>query len=161
MPAVDSTAAGADSSLRPCAAARRELVDRRAATWRWQRTLGVAKSSTRHPERWVRGCAYVRWLKALWAQRADQLWRTWSRLQWDVEFAIEWVFPAAEEAKAKAVAWCESKFSRRAQNGQYFGVWQMGSSERERFGHSTTAIGQTLAAKRYFDLSGWSPWSCA
>ena len=49
-----------------------------------------------------------------------------------------------------------------AQNGQYLGLFQMGSSERRLFGHGETAHQQALAAHRYFVVSGrdWSPWSC-
>ena len=49
-----------------------------------------------------------------------------------------------------------------AQNGQYLGLFQMGSYERELFGHGDTAHAQAIAAHRYFVRSGqdWSPWSC-
>jgi hypothetical protein len=64
--------------------------------------------------------------------------------------------------QALSVAWCESRLSTRAQNGQYLGLFQMGSSERRLFGHGATAHQQALAAHRYFLRSGrdWSPWSC-
>jgi hypothetical protein len=65
--------------------------------------------------------------------------------------------------QALAVAWCESGLSPYAQNGQYLGLFQMGSSERRLFGHGLTAHEQALAAHRYFVRSGsdWSPWSCS
>ena len=64
--------------------------------------------------------------------------------------------------EALAVAWCESRHSTRAQNGQYLGLFQMGSSERRLFGHGETASEQAVAAHRYFVRSGrdWSPWAC-
>src|SRR5262245_50772497 len=64
--------------------------------------------------------------------------------------------------EAVAVAWCESHLSTTAQNGQYLGLFQMGSYERQLFGHGPTAHAQALAAHRYFVRSGrdWSPWSC-
>jgi hypothetical protein len=64
--------------------------------------------------------------------------------------------------QAVAVAWCESRLQTRAENGQYLGLFQMGSYERELFGHGATARDQALAAHRYFVVSGrdWSPWSC-
>jgi lysozyme-like protein len=64
--------------------------------------------------------------------------------------------------EAVAVAWCESHLSTTAQNGQYLGLFQMGSYERRLFGHGPTAHAQALAAHRYFVRSGrdWSPWSC-
>jgi hypothetical protein len=64
--------------------------------------------------------------------------------------------------QALAVASCESHLSPHAQNGQYLGLFQMGSHERRLFGHGRTAYRQALAAHRYFVRSGrdWSPWSC-
>ena len=65
--------------------------------------------------------------------------------------------------EAIAVAWCESHLSTTAQNGQYLGLFQMGSYERRLFGHGSTAHEQAVAAHRYFVRSGhdWSPWSCS
>ncbi|MGI8885324.1 MAG: hypothetical protein ACR2G9_00170 [Gaiellaceae bacterium] len=64
--------------------------------------------------------------------------------------------------QALKVAWCESHHSTAAQNGQYLGLFQMGSSERRLFGHGQKAHQQAIAAHKYFVLSGrdWSPWSC-
>ena len=42
--------------------------------------------------------------------------------------------------QAVAVAWCESRLSTTAQNGQYLGLFQMGSNERRLFGHGDTAL---------------------
>ena len=60
------------------------------------------------------------------------------------------------------IAWCESRLSTRAQNGQYLGLFQMGSYERQLFGHGQSARDQAVAAHRYFVRSGrdWSPWAC-
>ena len=64
--------------------------------------------------------------------------------------------------EAVAVAWCESRLRPAAQNGQYLGLFQMGSYERRLFGHGSSAREQAVAAHRYFVRSGrdWSPWSC-
>lgn len=64
--------------------------------------------------------------------------------------------------QALSVSWCESRHSTTAQNGQYLGLFQMGSYARSLFGHGRTARQQALAAHRYFVVSGrdWSPWSC-
>jgi hypothetical protein len=64
--------------------------------------------------------------------------------------------------EAVAVARCESRLNTNAQNGQYRGLFQMGSDERSLFGHGSTAHDQSLAAHRYFVRSGrdWSPWAC-
>jgi hypothetical protein len=64
--------------------------------------------------------------------------------------------------QAVAVAWCESRLTTTAENGQYRGLFQMGSYERSLFGHGRTAHDQARAAHRYFVRSGrdWSPWAC-
>jgi hypothetical protein len=64
--------------------------------------------------------------------------------------------------QAVAVAWCESRHTTTARNGQYLGLFQMGSHERSLFGHGASARTQAKAAYRYFVRSGrdWSPWSC-
>jgi hypothetical protein len=63
---------------------------------------------------------------------------------------------------ALAVSRCESGLRTDAQNGQYLGLFQMGSNERRIYGHGSTATVQATAAHRYFIDSGsnWSPWSC-
>jgi hypothetical protein len=65
-------------------------------------------------------------------------------------------------AEALAVARCESQLNTTAQNGQYLGLFQMGTYARSLFGHGSTAREQAIAARRYFVRSGrdWSPWSC-
>ncbi len=64
--------------------------------------------------------------------------------------------------EALAVSRCESGLSTEAQNGQYLGLFQMGSNARRLFGHGASAADQARAAHRYFVASGrdWSPWSC-
>lgn len=64
--------------------------------------------------------------------------------------------------QAVAVAGCESRLSPYASNGQYQGLFQMGSSERARYGHGSTPLEQARAAYVYFWTSGrdWSPWTC-
>ena len=64
--------------------------------------------------------------------------------------------------QALRVARCESGYRTTAQNGQYLGIFQMGSTERRLFGHGASALDQARAAFRYFVRSGrdWSPWSC-
>ena len=64
--------------------------------------------------------------------------------------------------QAVRVAWCESRLEVWAQNGQYLGLFQMGSHERATYGHGPDAWSQARAAWRYFKATGcdWSPWSC-
>lgn len=64
--------------------------------------------------------------------------------------------------EAVSVARCESTLNTRAANGQYLGLFQMGASERGKFGHGETARVQAESAYKYFVVSGkdWSPWEC-
>lgn len=64
--------------------------------------------------------------------------------------------------QALAVSRCESGLRTDARNGQYLGLFQMGSSERRLFGHGPSVAEQVAAAHRYFVASGrdWGPWSC-
>lgn len=64
-------------------------------------------------------------------------------------------------SEALRVAWCESRFNVYARNGMYWGLFQMGSFARARYGHSWNAWGQSRAAYRYFLDAGWSPWECS
>lgn len=65
-------------------------------------------------------------------------------------------------SQALAVSWCESRYDTGARNGQYLGLFQMGSWERSTYGHGAGAWVQARAAYRYFVASGrdWSPWQC-
>jgi hypothetical protein len=66
--------------------------------------------------------------------------------------------------QAVSVSYCETggTFSTTATNGQYVGLFQMGSAERSTYGGGTTVREQAEAAYRYFVASGrdWSPWEC-
>ena len=64
--------------------------------------------------------------------------------------------------QALRVSWCESRWYVHATNGQYLGLFQMGSYARSAFGHGPGAWAQARAAYRYFVASGrdWSPWAC-
>jgi hypothetical protein len=112
-----------------------------------------------------------------WARRAVQArkdanarGRTIRRLRHELELsayqpsaplAIRAVFGRHAE-QALTVAWCESRWSTGARNGQYLGLFQMGSFARSRYGHGGDALTQARAAYAYFVDSGrdWSPWSC-
>lgn len=139
---------------------RRRVVDRRSATWRWQDELGEARLRTAYAERRATGCAYLRWTLGLWAGRADKRWRLYSSLR-EPEAAIRYVFGRYAD-QALAVSWCESHRTTYAENGQYLGLFQMGSYARSTYGHGSSALDQARAAYRYFVASGrdWSPWSC-
>jgi hypothetical protein len=140
---------------------KRSIVDRRLATWRWQVVVGHPKTRSSFRDRTAIGCAYLRWIKSRWTLRADEAWRYYVELRDDPETAICHVF-GNYCSEALAVADCESGISPRATNGQYLGAFQMGSSERQTYGHGETVYEQAQAAYRYFVASGrdWSPWSC-
>lgn len=59
-----------------------------------------------------------------------------------------------------SVAWCESTLRPWARNGQYLGIFQMGTRERATYGHGPGVWTQARAAKRYWDQSHWTPWQC-
>lgn len=83
------------------------------------------------------------------------------RLRWDPMVAINVVFgPYAPQAHR--VASCESGHDPTAVNGQYLGMFQMGSYARSKYGHGSDPLTQARAAYHYFVDSGrdWSPWSC-
>jgi len=65
--------------------------------------------------------------------------------------------------QAVRVASCESGLSVYARNGQYLGLFQMGSYARQLYGHHANSPWlQARYAFNYFVASGkdWSPWSC-
>lgn len=147
---------------------RARIVDRRLAAWRWQDEVAVPRTRSAARERTAIGCPYLRWIRGLWTGRADEAWRFYVSLR-EPEDAICHVF-GIYCSEAIAVAECESGDrdgdlsgeALHATNGQYLGMFQMGDSEREAFGHGETALAQARAAYAYFVTSGrdWSPWSC-
>lgn len=105
--------------------------------------------------------AFARWALTVWRSRQRATCRLAAALR-DPRHAILAVFGPVHGPGAIVVAKCESGLRTTATNGQYRGIFQMGSSERARFGHSETVLGQVVAAHRYFVASGsdWSPWQC-
>ena len=65
-------------------------------------------------------------------------------------------------SQALRVAWCESRLQVGAANGQYLGLFQMGSYARDRYGHGPDPWTQAEAAFRYFadQHFSWGPWQC-
>jgi SLT domain-containing protein len=105
----------------------------------------------------------IRYLAKLWRSRA--LAEREIAEKYEQPFAaIHYVFERYGSA-AWRVALCEGGSpvpSVNARNGQFLGMFQMGAGERSRYGHSHTALGQSVAAYRYFIATGrdWSPWQC-
>jgi len=133
------------------------FFERRPALLRSPDTRPWARAALQQAERRLAAArrAVVRLRRALRAREARRLAAMPPRA------AICDVFGAHCE-DAVAVAWCESRLETTARNGQYLGVFQMGSYERRLFGHGSTAHEQARAAHRYFVVSGrdWSPWGC-
>ena len=81
-----------------------------------------------------------------------------------VPLAICDVFGERHCADALEVSWCESRFNTDARNGQFRGLFQLGSWERRNFarGRYSSAFDQSRAAHRYFIATGrdWGAWSC-
>jgi hypothetical protein len=122
------------------AEARRQVTLHRRSLARAVRTIAAARRRARRRQA-------VRQLAAVRSETpADTICRVFGR----------------DCASAVRVARCESGLKVDAANGQYLGLFQMGSTERRLFGHGTTAELQSRAALRYFVFSGrdWSPWSC-
>jgi len=90
--------------------------------------------------------------------------------------AITCYWPAHSRQYAIRVAECESTASapeyvarkhglgRWARNGQYIGIFQMGTKERKRYGWyriGAPARIQVRSAMRLYWHRGWQPWACA
>ena len=145
-----------------CKGTKQYLNVKRNATWKWQDEIAVPRTRTSYADRRTKCSPYLKWQAKLWAHRADEVFRTYVALS-DPREAICHVFGTYCE-QALAVSRCESGYAHsvRAHNGQYLGMFQMGSSERAKYGHSMEPLGQARAAYAYFVASGrdWSPWSC-
>jgi hypothetical protein len=125
------------------AAARRSLVAARVDAARARAKRAVARATRERRERQV-------------TQR-----RLMARVAGSPHRAICYVFHGYC-GEALQVARCESRLRTTARNGQYLGMFQMGSTARQLYGHGETPLAQARAAYRYFVDSGrdWSPWSC-
>jgi hypothetical protein len=97
----------------------------------------------------------------VWKGRRDWACARVAYLRANPAKAIRFIFGSYGD-QAVAVAYCESHLYVGAQNGQYLGLFQMGTYARSRYGHSWEAIGQSRSAYGYFVGSGrdWSPWQC-
>jgi hypothetical protein len=106
---------------------------------------------------------FLRWIDRLWMRRRIRARHlAASRQSTSIPAVICRVFGSAC-TEARSVAYCESRYSIHAVNGQYLGLFQMGSNERATYatiGYAT-AYEQTVAAHNYFVIAGWRPWACA
>lgn len=139
------------------------IVHKRLKTWDWQRRLYLHRTSTEYRERVVKGCAYLRYLNKKWTHRAHNHYELWLEIRESPQNAICHVF-GIYCTEALKVSSCETggTFHVGATNGQYLGLFQMGSYARSKYGHGLTALEQSYCAYKYFVDSGkdWSPWGC-
>ena len=65
-------------------------------------------------------------------------------------------------AEAMVIVNCETggTYSPWASNGQYQGMFQMGSYARAKYGQGNNVWAQAKAAYRMFRAQGWSGWLC-
>ena len=112
---------------------------------------------------------FLHWIDRLWSRRRIAARKRYEALRASSSSSPSGVpgiicagfGPACGEAVS--VARCESGFRTDAVNGQYLGIFQMGSSERAHYatlGYST-AYEQIVAAHNYYMVAGWGPWACA
>ena len=96
---------------------------------------------------------------ALVLARSDEAAAHWQPGAHNVQHAVRDAF-GSRWREAMHVAWCESRFKTWATNGQYRGLFQMGSHERAIYGHGPDPWSQARAAARYWRATGrdWSPW---
>lgn len=137
-----------------------EIIAVRARTHACQDRLGLNRSPVAQ-KIITGGPLYRAWVLRRWRGRLE-LCAAMERKLADPVQAILAVF-GAHGSEAVAVARCETggTFSVTASNGQYLGLFQMGSYARARYGHGYTPLAQARAAHRYFVDAGWSPWECA
>lgn len=145
-----------------CPKIGKAIIFYRGKVWEYQDFLDEPRSHTNYPEKRKNACPYKHQVVGKWRALLQKYRKVADRLA-DQATAICYVFGEYCQ-QALAVARCESgrSLSIHAKNGQYLGMFQMGSSERRIFGHGNTPLEQARAAHRYFVASGrdWSPWSC-
>jgi hypothetical protein len=63
-------------------------------------------------------------------------------------------------ATAMKIVRCETggSYTPWSANGQYLGIFQMGSHERATYGHGNNVWAQAKAAYAYYKDAGWGPW---
>jgi hypothetical protein len=123
---------------------------------------GVVRFNGLGPERWAQRWRQEHRRVVELGRQLEQKRRTLLTRPSVIE-AITVVF-GRHASEAIRVVDCETghTFDTGARNGQYLGLFQMGSSERALYGHGPTALEQARAAYVYFVVSGrsWSPWEC-
>ncbi len=122
----------------------------------------MARSPSEGAERRSRSVAFLTWINHRWIRRMRTA-RVASRRtsSASVPALICRVFGAVC-AEAQRIAYTESRYSTSAANGQYLGIFQMGSGERATYATIgyTTAYQQIVAAHNLYRARGFEPWTC-
>jgi hypothetical protein len=130
-------------------------------TWHYQDEAGVARTPTRYAERRTTSVAFLRWDERLWSTRRARAKARARAAPASIPGIIGRVF-GANASEARAIAYRESHYETTAVNGQYRGIFQMGSRERTTYatiGYAT-AYEQVVAAHNMFRVRGFEPWTC-
>lgn len=146
---------------------RHSIVAHRAATWRFQDLMGVPHTRASHVVGRSRSVPFLRWANGLWNNRQKVARRNLAELRRStspsvVPRLICVVFGPAECSEGRRIAWGESRDETWAANGQYLGLFQLGSGERASYatiGYSS-AYQQIVAAHNLYRARGWEPWTC-
>jgi len=150
----------------------------RARTWHWQDVAHVARSRPIKGAGGYHSPGYLRWVEKRWNRRRIAAYKYAHRPVYhaptvvaspsgSVPQLICRVFGSVACAEAVHIAYRESHFETWAANGQYLGIFQMGSTERATYGlHDShhhllysTAYEQIVAAHNYYLVAGWGPWA--
>ncbi len=163
IPNVAQAAEGSNTkSKNNCGDVRKGIRYYRDTAWNNEQALGLARSPYAGSEN-AASCRYVIWAVNRWKERSHSSGRKLRELNGNPRKAICYVF-GDYCSQALRVSGCETghTYHIHAQNGQYLGLFQMGSYARSTYGHGYTALEQSRAAYAYFVNSGrdWSPWSC-
>jgi len=83
-----------------------------------------------------------------------------SRLFDQAQRAVSHYFTGSNCAIAMRIVKCETggTYTPWSANGQYLGIFQMGSRERRVYGHGNNVWAQARAAYAYFRDAGFGPW---
>lgn len=146
--------------------ARNAVAWQRSSTYHWQDVSGVRRTPTKYAERHTKSVAYIHWMVQLWKGRHLHAKQHMMGILAKSDPAsaqriIKYVFKG-NGSFALTISYRESRYTVGAANGQYLGLFQMGTGERATYatiGYST-AYEQTVAAHNLFLARGWEPWTC-
>ena len=97
---------------------------------------------------------------SLLASKAESTPTTVSSSQYQQTMRAVCFYFKSNCTEAMKIVKCETggSYSPWSANGQYLGIFQMGSQERRNYGHGNNVWAQAKAAYAYFKDAGWHPW---